>query len=92
MLSVEREGSGAKIVRNTLNEMTGIQSRQESYIVNIPVGKKPRAEFATFAWGDSNRSNIKGHANHPPVFYSSKDQHISLVLSIFSGDTWRFRM
>ncbi|KAF2002138.1 pre-mRNA processing splicing factor 8 [Amniculicola lignicola CBS 123094] len=73
VLKAERGKKGADTVRNTLNGTTGITSRQESYIVNIPVGKGSRAEFATFAWGNPQRTNLRGHANHPPVFFDDKE-------------------
>ncbi|KAG9376148.1 PRP8 U5 snRNP spliceosome protein [Pyrenophora tritici-repentis] len=73
LLKAERGKKGADTVRNTLNGTTGITSRQESYIVNIPVGKGSRAEYATFAWGNPDRTNIQGHANHPPTFFATKD-------------------
>jgi pre-mRNA-processing factor 8 len=72
-LEAERGKKGADTVRNTLNGTTGITSRQESYIVNIPVGKGSRAEWATFAWGNPDRENVKGHAKHPPVFFTTKE-------------------
>lgn len=74
VLAAERGKSGAETLRNTLNGTTGITSRQESYIVNIPVGKGSRAEWATFAWGNPERANIQGHSDHPPVFLSTKEE------------------
>jgi pre-mRNA-processing factor 8 len=73
ILNAERGKKGADQVRNTLNGTTGITSRQESYIVNIPVGKGTRAEYATFAWGNPQRTSSKGHASHPPVFFATKE-------------------
>jgi pre-mRNA-processing factor 8 len=74
ILNAERGRTGAAHVRNALNGTIGITSRQESYIVNIPVGRGSRAEYATFAWGNTQRSNLRGHPSHPPVFFASKDE------------------
>jgi pre-mRNA-processing factor 8 len=79
--NAERGKKGADTIRNTLNGTTGIASRQESYIVNIPVGKGSRAEYATFAWGDPERTNIKGHANHPPIFSTTKEEAFSAAVA-----------
>lgn len=72
LLKAERGEKGAKTARNTLNGTTGLTTRQESYAVNIPVGQGSRAEWATFAWGNPQRDNIKGHDAHPVVFFDSK--------------------
>ncbi len=74
LLNAERGTPGAAQVRNALNGTIGITSRQESYIVNVPVGPRSRAEYVTFAWGNPERTAVKGHAAHPPVFFSSKDE------------------
>jgi pre-mRNA-processing factor 8 len=74
VLQVERGNAGAARIQNALNGTQGITARQESYIVNVPVGKGSRAEFATFAWGNPNRENLKGHKDHPPVFFPTKDE------------------
>ncbi|TEY39244.1 hypothetical protein BOTCAL_0464g00050 [Botryotinia calthae] len=75
-LNAERGKKGADTIRNTLNGTTGITSREESYIVNIPVGKGTRAEYATFAWGNPDRT-LKGHAKHPPEFFLTKEDAFS---------------
>jgi pre-mRNA-processing factor 8 len=80
-LHAERGKKEADIVRNTLNGTTGITSRQESYIVNIPIGKGSRAEFATFVWGNPERMGVKGHANHPPVFFRTKESAFSAAVA-----------
>nr|OQO10353.1 hypothetical protein B0A51_18762 [Rachicladosporium sp. CCFEE 5018] len=74
LLGAERGKKGADTLRNTLNGTTGITTRQESYTVNIPVGKGSLAEHATFAWGNPQRTNVKGHADRPVVFAPSKDE------------------
>lgn len=74
VLAAERGKNGAELLRNTLNGTTGIISRQESYTVSIPVGKGSKAEWATFAWGNPERTNIQGHSDHPPVFLPTKDE------------------
>ena len=81
VLHAERGKKGADTVRNTLNGTTGITSRQESYIVNIPVGKGSRSEYATFAWGNSERTTLKGHDKHPPVFFPTKEDAFSAAVS-----------
>ncbi|RDW88736.1 pre-mRNA-processing-splicing factor 8 [Coleophoma cylindrospora] len=80
-LHAERGKKGADTVRNTLNGTTGITSRQESYTVNIPVGKGSRAEYATFAWGNPERTNLKGHVDHPPVFFATKTDAFSAAVA-----------
>ncbi|KAH8801660.1 putative pre-mRNA splicing factor [Xylogone sp. PMI_703] len=80
-LHAERGKKGADTIRNTLNGTTGITSRQESYIVNIPVGKGSRAEFATFAWGNPDRTNLKGHDKHPPKFFATKEEAFSAAVT-----------
>ena len=72
-LNAERGKKGADTLRNTLNGTTGITTRPESYLVNIPVGKGSRSEYATYAWGNRERTNIEGHDNHPVVFLPTKD-------------------
>lgn len=81
MLNAERGRTGAATVRNALNGTIGITSRHESYIVNLPVGRGSRAEFSTFAWGNPDRTNIKGHADHPPTFYSTKDEAFNAAVA-----------
>lgn len=81
VLKAERGKKGADTVRNTLNGTTGITTRQESYIVNIPVGKGSRAEYATFAWGNPDRTNIQGHADHPPVFLDTKEKAFAAAVA-----------
>ena len=81
MLRAERGSKGGDSIRNTLNGTIGITSCQESYTVNIPVGKGSSSEFATFAWGDPKRTNLKGHAKHPPVFFSTKDAAFSAAVA-----------
>ncbi|OBT86145.1 pre-mRNA-processing-splicing factor 8 [Pseudogymnoascus sp. 03VT05] len=81
VLQAERGKKGSDTIRNTLNGTTGITSRQESYIVNIPVGRGSRAEFATFAWGNPERTNLQGHNNHPPVFFTTKEEAFAAAVS-----------
>ena len=81
ILHAERGKKGADTVRNTLNGTTGITSRQESYIVNVPAGKGSRSEYATFAWGNSERTNLKGHDKHPPVFFQTKEDALAAAIS-----------
>ena len=80
-LHAERGRKGADTVKNTLNGTTGITSRQESYIVNIPVGKGSRSEYATFAWGNPQRTTLKGHEKHPPVLCPTKEDAFSAAVS-----------
>ncbi|KAF8854683.1 putative pre-mRNA splicing factor [Acephala macrosclerotiorum] len=81
VLNAERGKKGADTIRNTLNGTTGITSRQESYIVNIPVGQGGRSEYATYAWGNAQRTNVKGHAKHPPVFFMTKEDAFSAAVT-----------
>jgi pre-mRNA-processing factor 8 len=73
VLQAERGKRVEKIIRDTLNGTTGLTTRQESYIVNIPVGKGSLSEYATFAWGNPERTNLRGHPMHPPVFCATKE-------------------
>ncbi|KAM5371406.1 hypothetical protein ACJZ2D_008005 [Fusarium nematophilum] len=73
LLNAERGRTGEAHIRNALNGTIGITTRQESYTVNLPVGRGSRAEYATFAWGNPERTNLKGHVDHPPVFFSTKE-------------------
>lgn len=79
ILDAERGKNGADVVRNTLNGTTGITSRQESYTVAIKKGSP--SEFATFAWGNPERTNVRGHAMHPPVFFPTKDAAFSAAVA-----------
>ncbi|OJI82187.1 hypothetical protein ASPTUDRAFT_45577 [Aspergillus tubingensis CBS 134.48] len=74
VLQAQRGEYGADVIRNTLNGTTGISSLKQSYQVNIPVGKGSRSEFATYAWGNTDRTNIHGHPKHPPVFFATKEE------------------
>lgn len=80
-LNAERGKKGADTLRNTLNGTTGMTTRQESYIVNIPVGKGGRSEYATFAWGNPERTNIEGHEKHPVVFLPNKEAAFAAAVS-----------
>lgn len=81
LLNAERGKKGADTVRNTLNGTTGITTRQESYIVNIPVVRGSLSEYATFAWGNPERTNIEGHINHPPVFFATREDAFSAAVA-----------
>ncbi|KAL1636256.1 pre-mRNA-splicing factor 8 [Neofusicoccum ribis] len=81
LLNADRDSKGAATVRNALNGTIGITTRQESYIVNIPVGQGSRAEYATFAWGNPDRSSLKGHPNHPPVFFNSIEEAFAAAVA-----------
>ncbi|KAM0212373.1 hypothetical protein ACHAPA_008675 [Fusarium lateritium] len=81
LLNAERGRTGEAHIRNALNGTIGITSRQESYIVNIPVGRGSRSEWATYAWGNPTRTNLRGHVDHPPVFYASKDEAFAAAVA-----------
>lgn len=79
LLKAERGSEGARTIQNTLNGTSGITTRQQSYIVNIPVGRGTRAEYATFAWGNPERTNVKGHAAHPVTFATQEEAFAAAV-------------
>ncbi|KAG9246501.1 putative pre-mRNA splicing factor [Calycina marina] len=80
VLFVSPTSKGSEGIRNALNGTTGIKIMQESYQVNIPVVKGSGVEYATFAWGNEKRTNIKGDGKHDPIFYREKeDAHAAAV-------------
>jgi pre-mRNA-processing factor 8 len=81
VLNAERGKAGANRVRNRLNSTTGITTRQESYTVTIPDGQGIRGEYATFAWGNSERTNLKGHAKYKPVFFPTKEEAFAAAIA-----------
>ena len=50
-------------------------------MVKIPDGKVNRGEYATFAWGNSERTNTKGHDKHPPVFFPTKEEAFAAAVT-----------
>lgn len=78
ILHAPRSDMGAAFIRNMLNGTTGISTRQESYAVDNPHVKK---EYFTYAWGNPNRTNLKGHASHPPVFFPSKEEAFAAAVA-----------
>ncbi|KAI3008455.1 hypothetical protein CBS147346_2518 [Aspergillus niger] len=81
VLQAQRGEYGADVIRNTLNGTTGISSLKQSYKVNIPVGKGRVSEWAIFAWGNTDRTNIHGHPNHPPVFFATKEEAFAAAVA-----------
>jgi len=77
VLNAERSEVGADRVRNRLNGTTGVTTRQESYTVSLAVS----GEFATFAWGNPERTNLAGHPGHAPVFFSTKDEAFAAAVA-----------
>jgi pre-mRNA-processing factor 8 len=81
VLNAERGKVGADRVRNRLNGTTGITTGKESYMVKIIDGRGNGGEHATFAWGNPQRTNIKGHENHPPVFFTTKEEAFAAAVT-----------
>ncbi|KAE8348775.1 NUC071 domain-containing protein [Aspergillus coremiiformis] len=77
-LHAERSEISAIKVSNVLNGTVGLYTHQESYSVTDPQAKD---SYFTYAWGNPQRTNIKGHANHPPVFLSTKDEAFSAAIA-----------
>lgn len=79
MLDVDRSEKSQKSVRNVLNGTTAIKQMFLTYTVEFTAASGSR-EWYTFAWGNPSRETLKGHPNHPPVFYKSKeDAHAAAV-------------
>lgn len=81
LLNVDRNEKGAATLRNALNGTTGIKNRESSYTVNIPIGAGSREEVATFCWGNPARKGLKGHPNHPPVFFPTKEDAFAAAVA-----------
>lgn len=80
MLAVDRGSMGAQRIRNILNGTTDIKAREAHYEVAIPQGDRQKV-WATFAWGDSSRAGLNGHADYPPVFYPSKESAFAAAVA-----------
>ncbi|KAL2819366.1 putative pre-mRNA splicing factor [Aspergillus cavernicola] len=78
VLQAERSRTGASVVRNMLNGTTGIKTHPESYSVDNPSVK---GEYFTYAWGNPQRPNCKGHPSNPPVFFSNQDDAFSAAVA-----------
>ncbi|KAL4962291.1 U4/U6-U5 snRNP complex subunit PRP8 [Aspergillus stella-maris] len=78
ILKAPRSATGTAVIRNLLNGTTGISTRQESYTVDNPAVK---GSYLTYAWGNQQRTNLKGHASHPPVWFSTKDEAFSAAVA-----------
>ena len=81
LLSAERGRNGAIQVRNALNGTIGIITRQESYSVSLSRERNSTAVHATFAWGNPEQTNIKGHVDHPPTFFPTKEDAFAAAVT-----------
>ncbi|KAL4780757.1 putative pre-mRNA splicing factor [Aspergillus varians] len=77
ILNSQRSTARTTVIRNLLNGTTGISTCQESFTVDKLQAK---GEYYTYAWGNNQRTNLKGHALHPPVFFASKDEAFSAAV------------
>ncbi|KAL5361955.1 putative pre-mRNA splicing factor [Aspergillus floccosus] len=78
VLHAERSKTGANLIRNVLNGTIGITSSHESYSVS---GGQRKAPYFTYAWGNSQRTNLKGHPDHPPVFFATKEEAFAAAVA-----------
>ncbi|KAE8410512.1 putative pre-mRNA splicing factor [Aspergillus pseudocaelatus] len=78
VLHAERSKTGAVAVRNVLNGTVGLTTHEENYSVTNPLVK---GVYFTYAWGNPQRTNIKGHPDHPPVFFDTKDDAFSAAVA-----------
>lgn len=77
-LRADRSEAGNAVVRNVLNGTIGIKPEKDSYRVYHPQAK---GEYFTFAWGNPQQTDVKGHAKNPPVFSPSKDESFELAVA-----------
>lgn len=73
LLTIDRSEHGASKLRNTLNGTQGIIEIDSNYRVYI-IKQPEKTIWATFAWGNPSRETLKGHPDHPPVFFDSKEK------------------
>jgi pre-mRNA-processing factor 8 len=78
ILHAERNSTGAKKLRNVLNGTVGLTAHQENYTVTDP---QQKGVYFTYAWGNPQRTNIKGHPDHPPVFLPTKEDAFSAAIA-----------
>ncbi|KAF9885733.1 pre-mRNA-splicing factor 8 [Aspergillus nanangensis] len=78
VLHAERSKTGANMVRNVLNGTVGLTAHEENYSVTNP---QEKGVYFTYAWGNPQRTNIKGHPNHPPVFLPNKEEAFSAAIA-----------
>lgn len=82
IINAERGRVGADRVRNRLNGTTGITTRQESYTVQITArGSTAGESRMTFAWGNPERTNLKGDGNYPPIFFATKEEAFAAAVA-----------
>lgn len=74
LLGAERSATGRTKITNMLNGTSGIEAYPECYKVRIANGKNQRDECATYAWGNPDRKNLKGHKDYPPEFFATKEE------------------
>ncbi|KAJ5667287.1 pre-mRNA splicing factor [Penicillium longicatenatum] len=70
ILTAERSSNGANVIRNAFNGTIGLTTLAECYQVKNPQSK---GSYFTFAWGNPDRPGLKGHRDHPPQFFSTKE-------------------
>ncbi|XBQ85657.1 pre-mRNA-splicing factor 8 [Aspergillus fumigatus] len=78
VLHAERSSTGANIVRNVLNGTVGLTAHKESYTVTNP---QQKGVYYTYVWGNPQRTSIKGHRDHPPVFLPTKEDAFSAAIA-----------
>ena len=78
VLHAERSKTGAVAVRNVLNGTVGLTTHEENYSVTNPHVK---GAYFTYAWGNPQRTNIKGHPDHHPIFFDTKDEAFSAAVA-----------
>jgi pre-mRNA-processing factor 8 len=78
VLGAERSENGAVVVRNVLNGTIGVVTMKENFRVNNP---HEHGHYFTFAWGNPHRTNLKGHAQHPPSFFATKDDAFNAAVA-----------
>ena len=79
ILSVERSEVGTAFVRNMLNGTVGLSAIKESYTVKD--SEKKGGSHFIYAWGNPKRENIKGHLDHPPEFFATKDDAFNAAVA-----------